>query len=81
MSSERILKLAFLADCRLPASVSWHTKLQFLLQDFLVPAPSQDDPESKIFLLTAAQAAKVQQLQGNSLLVCCHSLICQDSVN
>ena len=63
MSSERVLKQAFLADCRLPASVSWHAKPQTLIRDFMVAAPSQDNSETKLFSLTAAQAAYVQQLQ------------------
>ena len=66
MSPDRVLKQAFLADCRLPASVSWHAKLKTLVHDFLVPTPSEDDSESSIFSLSAAQAAFIQQLQDDT---------------
>lgn len=65
MPTDRVLKHAFIADCRLPASVSWHAKLTTQLHDFLVPAPSQDNPEHRTFSLTAAQAAYTQQLHDD----------------
>ncbi len=45
-SSERVLKKASLADCRLPSEGSWHRRLEKQLQDLdlLVPNRQDDNP-------------------------------------
>ena len=62
MSSERVLKQAFLADCRLPSKVSWHARLLTQLEEFLVSTPQEDDPQHRSFSSQSACAAYTAQL-------------------
>ena len=55
MSQDRILKQAFIADCRLPDKLSWRAKLGEKLQDFLVSAPSDTDHLLPDVLLAVSQ--------------------------
>ena len=63
MSTDRVLKQAFLADCRLPSKVSWHTKLLTQLETFLVPTPLEEDLQHQTFSLQSACAAYAAQIQ------------------
>ena len=63
MSQDRILKQAFIADCRLPDKVSWRAKLGEKLHDFLVSTPSDVDHLCHTFSLQSARSAHTAQIQ------------------
>ena len=63
MSSDRLLNQAFLADCRLPAHLSWYRRLSAQLQPDFVSTPTNEDPSLQTFSVRAARAAYEQQLQ------------------
>ena len=62
--ADRMLKQAFIADCSLPARLSWRSLLEAQLERFqaLVPSPTEDHPQLKTFSLQSAQRQHVQQL-------------------
>ena len=66
MSLDRVLKQAFLADCRLPHTKSWQARLVDQLSNFLVATPSDDNPHLKIFSLGEAQSAYEAELDSES---------------
>ena len=66
MATDRTLKQAFLADCRLPDSVSWRARLHHQLGDFLVPVPSEDSPDLQNFAIQQAREAHSSQLQSDT---------------
>ena len=63
MAPERLLKQAFIADCRLPARLSWSSHLSTQLQPYFVSAPTIENPAAQIFSLQAAHRAHEQKLQ------------------
>lgn len=66
MSPDRLLKQAFLADCRLPDNVSWRARLVNQLGDSLVSAPSDDNQDLQMFDMPRARAAFASQIQTDS---------------
>ena len=44
MDADRMLKQAFIADCSLPACLSWRSLLEAQLENHLVPSPTEDHP-------------------------------------
>ena len=49
MSTDTVLKQAFLADCRLPDKRSWHAALTHQWTDYLSPTPTADNPDLQTF--------------------------------
>ena len=64
MDADRLLKQAFDADCRLPATKSWRSccEDQLQLHNHLVSSPTEDMPHRRQFFLPAAQFQHIQQL-------------------
>ena len=62
MATDRLLKQAFIADCRLKPEVSWCRRLEHQLQGHLIPAPTEEQPDRRQFSLVSAQSQHVQQL-------------------
>ena len=62
MKTDRVLKQAFLADCRLPDKRSWHAALTRQLKEFLSPSPTAENPASQTFSLHLRQLAHQAQL-------------------
>ena len=65
LSTDRILKHAFIADSKLPKKLSWQANLAGQLHDFLVAAPSEDNPQRKTFSAQSACSAHAAQLQSD----------------
>ena len=63
MSQDRILKQAFIADCRLPDKFSWHARLGEKLHDFLVSTPSDTDHLCQTYSLQSARRSHTAQIQ------------------
>ena len=63
MSQVRVLKQAFVADCRLPDRLSWHAKLGETLHDFLVSTPSDTDHPCQTYSLQSARSTYTDQIQ------------------
>ena len=66
MEPERLLKQAFLADCRLPAHRSWWTHLSTQLRPYLESTPTEEGPTLQTFSLRTANSAHEQQLQTDA---------------
>ena len=62
MDTERVLKQAFEADCRLPATKSWRSCCEDQLHNHLVSSPTEDMPHRRQFSLPSAQIQHIQQL-------------------
>ena len=62
MNADRMLKQAFIADCSLPARLSWRSLLEAQLEDHMVPSPTEDHPQHKSFSLQSAQRQHMEQL-------------------
>ena len=62
MNADRMLKQAFIADCSLPARLSWRSLLEAQLEDHTVPSPTEDHPQHKSFSLQSAQRQHMEQL-------------------
>lgn len=56
MTTDKVLKQAFFADCRLPDKRSWHAALTRQLKEFLSPSPTAYNPASQTFFFTFAPA-------------------------
>ena len=54
MDADQMLKQAFIADCSLPACLSWTSLLEAQLESHLVTSAMQDSPK-KTFLRKSAQ--------------------------
>ena len=65
LATDRILKHAFIADSKLPKKLSWQANLAGQLHDFLVAAPSEDNPQRQIFSTRSACSAHAAQLQSD----------------
>ena len=63
MTPDRMLKQAFLADCRLPGHLSWYSHLSTQLRPFLTSAPTSEHHTLQGFSLHMAQIAHAGQLQ------------------
>ena len=63
MSQDRILKQAFIADCRLPDKLSWRARLGEKLHDFLVSTPSDTDHLCQTYSLQSARSAHTALIQ------------------
>ena len=63
MSQDRVLKQAFIADCRLPDKLSWRAKLGEKLHDFLVSTPSDTDHICQTYSFQSARSAHTAQIQ------------------
>ena len=63
MEPQRLLKQAFLADCRLPAHLSWWSHLSTQLRPYLEFTPTEENPTLQTFSMRAAKSAHEQQLQ------------------
>lgn len=66
MGTDRLLKHAFIADCRLKPEVSWCLRLEHQLQGHLIPSPTEEQPHRRKFSLVSAQSQHVQQLSLES---------------
>ena len=66
MSQDRVLKQAFLADCRLPDKLSWRARLGEKLHDFLVSIPSDTDHLCQTYSLQSARSAHTAQIQTDN---------------
>ena len=62
-SQYRVFKQAFIADCRLPARLSWRAKLGEKLHDFLVHTPSDTDHVCQTHSWKSAKSAHTAQIQ------------------
>ena len=62
MDTDRMLKQAFIADCSLPARLSWRSLLEAQLEDHMVPSPMEDHPQHESFSLQSAQRQHMEQL-------------------
>ena len=62
---DRILKQAFIADGKLPRKLSWQASLVSQLHDFLVAAPSEENPARHSFSLQSASSAHTALLQSD----------------
>ena len=62
MTTDRVLKQAFLADCRLPDKRSWNAALTQQLKEFLSPTPTADNPDLQTFSLRSRQIAHEAKL-------------------
>ena len=59
MEPERLLKQAFLADCRLPAHLSWWTHLSSRLRPYLESTPTEEDPTLQTVSMRVATLAQL----------------------
>ena len=57
MSQDKILKQAFIADCRLPNKLSWRARLGEKLSAFLVSTPPDTDHPCPTYSLQSARSA------------------------
>lgn len=64
MSDDRVLKKAFIADCRLPSNLSWHANIVKQLEESLIPDPTPEDPHHRSFSMMSAQSAYQAKLQS-----------------
>ena len=62
MDANRLLKQAFDADCRLPATKSWRSCYEDQLHDHLVSSPAEDMPHRQQLSLPSSQLQHIQQL-------------------
>ena len=62
MDADRLLKQAFDADCRLPATKSWRSCYEDQLHNHLVSSPTEDMPHRRQLSLPSAQFQHIQQL-------------------
>ena len=63
MDTDRLLKHAFIADCRVKPGVSWCLHLEHQLQGHLIPSPTEEQPHHRQFSLVSAQSQHAQQLR------------------
>ena len=75
MTTDRVLKHAFLADCRLPDKRSWNAALTQQLEGFLSPTPTADNPDLFADLQTfslrsrqIAHEAKLNTEEGRTIV-------------
>ena len=62
MGTDRLLKHAYIADCRLKPEVSWRLRLEHQLQGLFIPLPTEEQPHRWQFSLVSAQSQHIQQL-------------------
>ena len=63
LSQDRILKQAFIADCRLPDKLSWRATLGEKLHGFLVSTPLDTDHLCQTYSLQSATSAHTAQIR------------------
>ena len=81
MSQDRILKQAFIADCRLPDKLSWRARLGEKLHDFLISIRSDTDHPCPTYSLQSARSAHTAQiLTDDSSKTSTYSLIKEDYI-
>ena len=62
MGTDRLVKHALIADCRLKPEVSWCLRLQDQLKGHLIPSPTKEQPHRRHFSLASVQPQHIEQL-------------------